>query len=355
MTEPLASSQLDQPSAEESIQGLITQYLLERVSEFRELTDLRRKGWDNPKGDAFFKKQRQNADKPDKKTSEWFFRMMKQIAEELHTTTGAFSINPSCDRQPRILDFCMAPGGYLHTALQKAPGAEALAFSLPVSHGGHEVYLRQTQRVECRLLDVTMLAADMGTDTIPASHPEVDGFIERQLQPTDRFDLVLCDGQVLRTHIRPEYRESQEAVRLHTTQLVLGLEHLQPLGTMVVLLHKLEAYRTVAVIRRFCKFSNVKLFKPSKFHCTRSSFYMVATHVQSQHDNAIQAITEWKKMWNMTTFGKKEDYLCHAENAKKEEYLELENFGPELVRLGRNIWRIQRDALAQAPFIRNIH
>lgn len=43
MTEPLASSQLDQPSAEESIVGLITQYLLERVSEFRDLTDLRRK------------------------------------------------------------------------------------------------------------------------------------------------------------------------------------------------------------------------------------------------------------------------------------------------------------------------
>lgn len=280
---------------------------------------------------------------------------MKQIAEELHATTDAFSLNPPCDRKPRILDLCMAPGGYLHTALQKAPGAEALAFSLPVSHGGHQVHLRQTQGVECRLLDVTMLAADMGTDNIPASHPEFDGFIKRQLQPTERFDLVLCDGRVLRTHIRPEYRESQEAVRLHTVQLVLGLEHLEPLGTMVVLLHKLEAYRTVAVIRRFSTFSNVKLFKPSKFHCTRSSFYMVATHVQSQHDNAIQAIAEWKKMWNMTTFSTKEDYLRHAENAKKEEYLELESFGPELVRLGRHVWRIQRDALARAPFIRNIH
>jgi hypothetical protein len=43
MTEPLALSQLDQPSAAESIEGLITQYLLERVSEFRDLTDLRRK------------------------------------------------------------------------------------------------------------------------------------------------------------------------------------------------------------------------------------------------------------------------------------------------------------------------
>ncbi|CAH0055143.1 unnamed protein product [Clonostachys solani] len=355
MTEYFASSQLDQLSAAEPVERLITQYLLERVPEFRDLSELRRKGWDNPKGDTFFKNQRQNADNPDKKTSEWFFRMMKQIAEELHISTDAFSINPPYGRKPRILDLCMAPGGYLYTALQKVPGAEALAFSLPTSNGGHQVLLRQTQGVECRFLDVTMLAADMGTDTIPASHPESDGFIERQLQAREKFDLVLCDGQVLRTHIRPEYRESQEAVRLHTAQLVLGLEHLEPLGTMVVLLHKLEAYRTVSVIRRFSTFSNVKLFKPSKSHCTRSSFYMVATHVQSQHDNAIRAIAEWKTMWNMTTFGTKEDYLRHAENAKKEEYVQFENFGPELVRLGRDIWRIQRDALARAPFIRNTH
>ncbi|VUC23838.1 unnamed protein product [Clonostachys rosea] len=353
MAEPLASTQTGQPDAAESIERLITKYLAERVPEFCELSELRRKGWDNPKGDTFFKKQRQNADNADKETSVWFFSMMKKIAEELHDATGAFSMNPPYDRKPRILDMCMAPGGYLHTALQKAPGAEALAFSLPASHGGHRVLLRQTQSVECRFLDVTMLAADMGTDTIPASHPEADEFLERQLQATEKFDLVLCDGQVLRTHIRPEYRECQEAIRLDTVQLVLGLEHLEPLGTMVVLLHKLEGYRTVAVIRRFSSFSNVKLFKSSKFHCTRSSFYMVATQVQTQHDNAIQAIAEWKMIWNMTTFGTKEDYLRYAENARREEYLQFENFGPELVRLGKDVWRIQRDALARAPFIRN--
>ena len=64
---------------------------------------------------------------------------------------------------------------------------------------------------------------------------------------------------------------------------------------MIVLLHKLEAPDTVSLLYTFSKFSSVKLFKHSKFHATRSSFYMIATNVQRQHQEIDIAIDTWKK------------------------------------------------------------
>ena len=50
------------------------------------------------------------------------------------------------------------------------------------------------------------------------------------------FDLVICDGQVLRTHARAGYKEAREARKLIVTQLALGSEHVRQGETMVVLL-----------------------------------------------------------------------------------------------------------------------
>jgi len=60
----------------------------------------------------------------------------------------------------------------------------------------------------------------------------------------------------------------REARRLAVTQLAIGLEHVKIGGTMVVLLHKVEATDTVSLLYRFSKFSSVKLFKPT----VKSSF-----------------------------------------------------------------------------------
>ncbi|KAI8957997.1 hypothetical protein F5Y11DRAFT_56264 [Daldinia sp. FL1419] len=328
---------------------IIKRYLLERSQEFREITELRQQGWDNPEGDSFFKRQRENADRSDDQTAMYFFNLMIRIGHELHRSTGAFAL----PQNPSILDMCMAPGGYLEVALSKNPGSDALAFTLPVSDGGHKVLCRNASDVEIRYLDVTMLAADMGVEQIPEDHPDAERFLPRQLEPHRLFDLVLCDGQVLRTHTRASYREWREAKRLTTTQLALGLEHLRPGGTMVVLLHKLEAWDTVNCLWRFDKFSTVKLLKPQSGHAKRSSFYMVATNIQPLHPEAVRSIEVWKNAWKVATFGSDEEHQRTTRDGELDVGRLLDEFGLKLIELGRDVWKIQAGALAKAPFIQD--
>ncbi|KAF1815408.1 hypothetical protein P152DRAFT_511563 [Eremomyces bilateralis CBS 781.70] len=331
--------------------SIIVQYLLENVAEFRQLTELRQQGWSNPEGDRFFRKQRHDADSTDKKTARMFYKMMKTIGQEMHQSTRALAIPKMVANSPTILDMCMAPGGFLDTTLKMNPGAHALGFSLPVSKGGHRTLLRRDPNVTLRFLDVTMLAEDMGLTDVPAEHPDTKNLLLQQFEPGQRFDLVLCDGKVLRTHVRAAYRELREARRLTVTQLALGLEHVKVGGTMVVLLHKVEHWNTVSLLYKFSKFSSLKLFKPAPQHAKRSSFYMIATNVQSQHGEAVRAVERWKREWKVATFGTDEEYeALRAPGLGAEEV--LGGFGSELVRLGREVWGIQARALEKAPFIK---
>jgi 23S rRNA U2552 (ribose-2'-O)-methylase RlmE/FtsJ len=130
---------------------------------------------------------------------------------------------------------------------------------------------------------------------IPVEHPDANNMLPQRFDPCQLFDLILCDGQVLRTHIRAAYREMKEACRLTVTQLAIGLEHVKSGGSMIVLLHKVEAMNTVSLLYTFSRFSSVKLFKPKKHHAKRSSFYMIATNIQSQHCEAVLAVANWKR------------------------------------------------------------
>jgi hypothetical protein len=229
--------------------------------------------------------------------------------------------------------------------------ASATAYSLPVEDGGHKVLLPGHHSVKVKLLDITMLAADLGFDNIPKEHPDRNNFLPRELGDGRVFDMVFCDGQVLRNHKRAAYREKREARRLTVTQLALGLEHVKPGGTIIILLHKLEAVDTVELLCQFNHFSSITLFKPAKCHAKRSSFYMVASNIQTEHPEAITAIHNWKHTWAVATFGGEEDYgeIVRRDNSQAERI--LDDFGSELVRLGRKIWDIQARALANAPFI----
>lgn len=52
--------------------------------------------------------------------------------------------------------------------------------------------LPKDRRVEIRLLDVTMLADDLGMelDDIPQHHPDAGKFLPKQFDLSDRFGLV---------------------------------------------------------------------------------------------------------------------------------------------------------------------
>ena len=245
----------------------------------------------------------------------------------------------------------MAPGGFLATALKQNPGSHVLAFSLPPSSGGHKVLLPTYSEVEQKFLDITMLAGDMGVENIPKDHPDAGNFLSRVLQNEQLFDLVLCEGQVLRTHDRAPYREKREARRLTVTQLALGLQHLRPGGTMVILLHKIEAWDTMLLLWRFSKFSSVRVYKPRKGHAKRSSFYLVATDIQSQHPEAARAVELWKTIYRVATFNSDKEYRGLIKENELSVHAVLEDFGPELINLGRDVWKVQADALAKSSFI----
>ncbi|KAK8067684.1 hypothetical protein PG996_006796 [Apiospora saccharicola] len=235
------ASHLAQRETDEKTKAVV-KYVLAEAAEFRTLSDLRRKGWESSDGDKAFQEQRKRADNLGKDVSEFNYKLMGRIAEELQ-----------------------------------------------------------------RFLDVTMLAEDMGITLadIPADHPDAAKFLPRQLGEKDLFNLVLCDGHILRTQDRSSgptsdpdnknYRELYEIYRLKYVQLALGLEHMKPGGTLVVLLHKVETWNTLCTFRRLARISDrVQLHKPHVSHTTRSSFYLVATGVDSTHPEAADSVAKWK-------------------------------------------------------------
>lgn len=315
-------------------------------------------GWENPEGDRFFEKQQRQADENTEQTVQRLNDLMEDIAKEMQCFTRAFTIKSSEEPQ-RVLDLCMAPGSYLAKALERNPAAHAVAFTLPPSQGGLVPIVSESDTVKIHLLDITMLAADMGIkpDEIPSEHPDAGSFLHTEyLEDGRNFDLVLCDGAIRRTHERAEYRFHREARRLLLTQLALGLEHLRPGGTMIILLHKVERLNTIRLIRDFKKFATVVLFKPKSGHAKRSSFYMIASEIRSADEEAIQAVREWKREWKVATLGTdeewREDYSVVAGFGELGIEGVLEEFGPTLVKLGQKVWKTQADALKGASFMK---
>ncbi|KAI0454901.1 hypothetical protein F5B21DRAFT_503926 [Xylaria acuta] len=348
---PVATSAYDQATWHAN--GQIKSYLLERVPKFRALTEARDKGWKNPAGDEYFAKQRRQADNSNDQQARYFFDMMKRVGREIHRVTGVFNVRTLGGGPPRILDMCMAPGAFLDLAMEHNPEAHAQAFSLPLEKGGHKVLIPPHPNIAINFVDITMLGADMGLDAIPQEHPEAQDFLPRHVSLEDAFDIVICDGQVLRTHHRAAYRESREAARLTFTQLAIALEHVKPGGTMLVLLHKIESWRCALALRTFCEFSDVRLFKQRSAHATRSSCYMVASNIRPQHQDAVRAVSTWKALWEAATFDTEEEFCRLSLSLEPDVEEVLEDFGPRLVQLGRKVWETQANALEKAPFVRS--
>lgn len=63
--------------------------------------------------------------------------MMKQIGFEMQELTGCIQLDVPF---PRVLDLCMAPGGYTSSVLRFNPSAQVLGLTLPDSCGGHRVF-----------------------------------------------------------------------------------------------------------------------------------------------------------------------------------------------------------------------
>jgi 23S rRNA U2552 (ribose-2'-O)-methylase RlmE/FtsJ len=280
--------------------------------------------------------------------------MMCQIGDELDEVTSALQLTSTLDRFPKILDLCMAPGGFTASVLKKNCDARVCGISLPISHGGHQMMLpgwQKDSRIQVCFLDITMLGAEMDITNIPTNHPDATNFIPDRPFYGETFDLIFCDGQVLRTHPRPEYRERREAWRLLTSQLVLALQRIEKDGKVVILLHKLDTWDTVLMLHTLRKFSSLQLFKPKKKHALRSSFYVVAEQMQPESPYFRAAVANWKEEWLTATFGSDAEYQDNRGRFDGTVNEVMSEFGTELLQMGEPIWGTQAAALRKASFM----
>ncbi|OBT93322.1 hypothetical protein VE01_08413 [Pseudogymnoascus verrucosus] len=313
---------------------------------FRRLAAARERGWKNERGDEYFARQRRAADGAKNKEAYRLYKMMQEIGDEMQSCTRCLSQQSNPEGNMNILDICMAPGGYTASALKYNPKATAFGISLPLQQSGHKVLLPRSSSTML-FLDVTMLGKEYGVEMIPLTHPDRTSFRDERPFWGQTFQLIFCDGQVLRTHERPEYREHYEARRLTVSQLILALQRIRSGGTIVVLLHKIEGWDTLEIIYRFSSFSSVQVFKPAKKHAKRSSFYLVASGVQPHSDAAKLAVEEWKQAWWNATFGGENGTGSRDSTAKEDHVrLVLDQFGSKFVELARPIWEIQEKALS---------
>ena len=161
------------------------------------------------------------------------------------------------------------------------------------------------------------------------------------------FDLVLSDGQVLRTHKRLSYRDKLESLRLSVSQLIFAMQHIKTGGTFVMLLHRVCAWPILKRLYTFYKFSSEEhLFKPTKKHALRSSFYLVAKGVNPHAPAAVEAVEKWKQLWAIITF---DCSTWKADEPPEDEIKSLlEDFGEKIIELSEPIWKIQSAALQRA-------
>lgn len=279
-----------------------------------------------------------------------FYTMNQYLGEQLHHEADAYYVKKKFGAEVTSLNLCMAPGGYTWSFLKRNRNSRAYGITLPVEDGGHSMYLdhgEKDKRVEVDWLDLTMLTAELGTpvEKVPAKHPEAAKFTAYSPFPGKSFDVVICDGNPLEFH-RHQRNKNLEKYRLLFSQLIFGLERTKPGGNFIILLHMVDSWSSLTLLKTFDSFSKVQLFKATKIHGTRSSFYLVAKNVQAESTEAKEAVMRWKENWWTTTFAGEDGTGLSLEPPTAKEVDEsLETYGQRWRVLGRPIWQIQLVAM----------
>ncbi|KAJ5210978.1 hypothetical protein N7491_010793 [Penicillium cf. griseofulvum] len=280
--------------------------------------------------------------------------MTKQVGKGMAFETSIFKLDsPSSS----MLDLCMAPGGFTATAATELPRPLIDAVTLPVKIGGYEVMAKNI----CQNIiyaDITMYPTEMACqEDIPTAHPDSSIFELCQPFLYNRYDIAICGGAVGRDHPRESYRSNCEAQRLMVSQLVFAMHRLKPGGSIVLLLHRVESWETVCILHAFNQFSDIQLYKHPKAHAIKSSFYLVAKKVNLEHHAARESMKYWKNLWKYLTFKEFEEVpfarsdLYRSDDAFVETI--RDSFGPQFLRLAEPIWKVQAEALRNAPFMRH--
>lgn len=277
------------------------------------------------------------------------YPVMLRVGDKMQQATGIFNLPGN---RPSMLALGFAPGGFVGQALKVNPNVQVVGITLPIREKGVDSLVK-SPRLNLVQADVTMLAVDLGMplNEIPPGHPDAKRFLDRKIRPTQRFDLVTCEGGVLRTHRIASYREHREAHRLKASQLAISLKRVKSGGSMIVLMHKAETWNSLCLFYKFSKFSDVRLFKPEIEHQHRSSFYMIATNIQSQSEAAGDAVKQWTADWKTATFGTDEEYIRQCRDNTLDVNKVLEEFGDTWVESCREVWVRQIKGLERKSFV----
>ncbi|KAI1971599.1 hypothetical protein LOZ53_004452 [Ophidiomyces ophidiicola] len=328
---------------------LVKSYFLERSAVFRDLLAVQNAVWSRPEVDDYFKLQRTRADSATATQKKWFFKMMRALGDQLQAQMDIIPL-PNEAEEFKVLDICMAPGGYSATVLKHHRNARISALSLPKEDGGHDILLpnwKNHPRVEVELMDITMLSSEFGyPGLLPLDHPAASQFSPHRPFVESQFDLIFCDGQVLRSHHRALTCQSEPS-RLITAQLILALQRIQPGGTIVLLLHRVHSPCSVRIIEAFSHFADINLVNPTGFHASRNSFYLVAKNLDPTNMNAWQLLNHLKNQWKVATL---QAFGCEPQSNEIPELggdMErlMDSFGRTILDLSEPLWEIQARAL----------
>lgn len=336
-----------------------------------------------PRSRGYYNKHKRNAaisSATNQHKGKHVYRAMIETARELHSHTGCFEIlesrrNAITGRQNSlVVDFAAAPGGLLKATVEHDHSLRVIGYHLPLDEGGWAETLlpkkwlgsgdSKMPHMDIRALNIAMLSEDMGTPlgAISPDHPLFSRFLPRAIPEDLLADLVIADGlisQSSRDMLEQESKDSsphdilRAEARVASVQLALGLEHLRPGGMMIFLPQCFHTWDTVSLIQLFHKLSGgaVKVYKSSGSHRKLSSFHMVATNVESQCQAAREAIAEWKKLWHVATFGTPKELLALSTPKIQHVHSLLDWFVETLTSLGIQVWQVQADAIASAPFM----
>jgi hypothetical protein len=109
----------------------------------------------------------------------------------------------------------------------------------------------------------------------------------------------------------------------------------------------------VRLLKTFSYFSDIQLFKPSRYHTEKSSFYLVAKNVQPKKWGTIQAINTFRNSWCAATFGTDQGEVENGELVDEDDIVSvLGEFRPKFTELARPVWAIQAAALRDARWMR---
>jgi len=254
----------------------------------------------------------------------------------------------------KVLDLCMAPGGFTTAAADNLLEPLIDGITLPPQIGGYEV-LAERYCEHIIYADITMYPTEMGYEgPIPDGHPDANHFDTSRPLLGNTYDIIICGGAVGRDHPREEYRQNCEVTRLTVSQLVFAINHLKPGGSMALLLQRIEAWDTVCILNAFSQFSDIQLYKHPKCHAMKSSFYLVAKNIDLEHPAAKQSVSHWRNLWRYLTFKEFDNILLPDSSlyGSDDAFVQsmIDDFGPQFQRIAQPVWGCQAKALRKQPF-----